>query len=90
MRPNNLDKEIMMYKGQWKERAIYLLIGAVAALSVVFLTGANGTDTSQIGRYRMCCTTRGTFTEISVIDTTNGVVKWYGGSSDGKPFDQVK
>ncbi len=79
-----------MHKGHWKERAIYLLLGAVAALAVVFLTGADGTNPSQIGRYRMCCTTRGSFTEISVIDTTNGVVKWYGGSSDGKPFDQVK
>ena len=79
-----------MPTSHWKERAIYLLIGAVAALAVVFLTGADGADTSQIGRYRMCCTTRGSFTEISVIDTTNGVVKWYGGSSDGKPFDQVK
>lgn len=79
-----------MHKDQWKERAIFLLIGAVAALAVVFLTGADGGETSQIGRYRMCCNTRGSFTEISVIDTTNGVVKWYGGSSDNKPFDQVK
>ncbi len=79
-----------MHKGLWKERALFLLIGMAAALAVVFLTGADRVDTTQIGRYRMCCTTRGSFTEIFVIDTTNGVTKWYGGSSDGKPFDQVK
>ncbi len=79
-----------MHKGLWKDRAIFLLIGVAAALAVVFLTGAGGVDTSEIGRYRMCCTTRGSFTEISVIDTTSGVVKWYGGGDDGRPFDQVK
>ena len=79
-----------MHAQQWKERAIYLLIGALAALAVVFLTGADLATSSLIGRYRMCCTPRGSFTEIHVIDTTNGMVKWLGNSDDAKSFDEIK
>ncbi len=79
-----------MHTKHWKERAIFLLIGALAALAVVFLTGADLATSSQIGRYRMCCTPRGAFTEIFVIDTTNGMVKWQGSGDDGKPFNEIK
>ncbi|MDJ0721363.1 MAG: hypothetical protein QNJ04_07025 [Desulfobacterales bacterium] len=79
-----------MHAQQWKQRAIYLLIGALAALAAVFLTGADLTTSSPIGRYRMCCTPRGSFTEIYVIDTTNGMVKWLGNSDDAKPFEEIK
>ena len=66
------------------------LVSWLTIVIAMFLVGAALPDNSEIGRYRMCCSRRGQFTEIFVIDTTNGVVKWYGGSSDGKPFDQVK
>ncbi len=79
-----------MHKQQWRERAIFLLVGALATMAVVFLAGAGPTDSSQIGRYRMCCTPRGSFTEIYVIDTTNGMVKWLGNSDDAKPFTEIK
>ena len=79
-----------MHTQQWKQRAIFLLIGALAALAVVFLTGADLSPSPQIGRYRMCCTPRGSFTEIYVIDTTNGMVKWLGNSDDAKPFHEIK
>ncbi len=79
-----------MHTEHWKQRAIFLLIGALAALAVVFLTGADLATSSQIGRYRMCCSPRGSFTEIYVIDTTNGMVKWLGNSDDAKPFDEIK
>ena len=79
-----------MHTQQWKQRAIVLWIGALAALAVVFLTGADLSPSSQIGRYRMCCTPRGSFTEIYVIDTTNGVVKWLGSGDDAKPFQEIK
>ncbi len=79
-----------MHTEHWKQRAIFLLIGALAALAVVFLTGADLSPSSEIGRYRMCCTPRGSFTEIYVIDTTNGVVKWLGNGDDAKPFTEIK
>ncbi len=79
-----------MHTQQWKQRAIFLLIGALAALAVVFLTGADRSPSSEIGRYRMCCTPRGSFTEIYVIDTTNGMVKWQGSGDDGKTFQEIK
>ena len=45
---------------------------------------------APIGRQRMCCTPWGSFSEIYVIDTTNGVVKWQGSGDDGKPFQKIK
>ena len=79
-----------MLRQQWKQRAVFLLIGALAALAVVFLTGADLSTSSPIGRYRMCCTPRGSFTEIYVIDTTNGMVKWLGSGDNAKPFQEIK
>ena len=79
-----------MKQANWRAKAVYVLIGAVAAAAFMILTGAGMTDTSQIGRYRMCCTPRGSFTEIYVIDTTNGVVKWLGSGDDAKPFQEIK
>jgi hypothetical protein len=38
----------------------------------------------------MCCTPWGSFSEIYVIDTTNGVVKWQRSGDDGKPFQKIK
>ena len=52
------------------------------------LTGAVPTQ-SDIGRYRMTVVTRNNFTDIYVVDTTTGVVKFLG-KDEGKPFDQIK
>jgi quinol-cytochrome oxidoreductase complex cytochrome b subunit len=58
-------------------------------ISIVLLfTGAVG-SCPEIGRYQMTTVVRGNFTDIFVIDTTTGVVKWLGGD-EGKPFEAVK
>ena len=63
------------------------VIGLLLVAALLFLTGAGGT--MEIGRYRMTTVVRGNFTDIFVIDTTTGVVKWLGGD-EGKPFEEVK
>ncbi len=79
-----------MNQPSWRAKAAYVLLGAFAAAALMFLTGADLTASSQIGRYRMCCTPRGAFTDIYVIDTTSGVVKWLGSGDDAKPFTEIK
>lgn len=67
---------------------IAAMTGLLLMVALLFLTGAGGNST-EIGRYRMSTVVRGNFTDIFVIDTTTGVVKWLGGD-EGKPFDEVK
>ncbi len=65
-----------------------LVIGIV--LASLFLTGtthSNGPD--QIGRYRLSVINRGGFSDLFVIDTVTGVVKWVG-KDEGKPFEEIK
>ena len=69
------------------DKATILLLCFMLGLAMLLLTGADHMP-SQIGRYRMEITTRGNFTDIYVIDTTTGVVK-YLGKDEGKPFDQA-
>ncbi len=64
-----------------------LLLGIFVLLSLVLFTGAD--YDSQVGRYRMSVITRNNFTDIFVIDTVTGVVK-YVGPDEGKPFTKVK
>jgi hypothetical protein len=64
-----------------------VLISAFVLISVFLLTGAQ--HASEVGRYRMAVVTRNNFTDIYVIDTTSGVVK-YLGKEEGKPFSEVK
>jgi hypothetical protein len=61
--------------------------GLLLALALVALTGAGGE--APIGRYQMEIISRTGFTDIFVIDTTTGVIK-YVGKDEGKPFDQVQ
>lgn len=70
-----------------RNKVLYVLLGIIIALAFVLLTGASHMQ-QQNGRYRMSVITRGNFTDIYVIDTTTGVVK-YLGKDEGKPFDQV-
>jgi hypothetical protein len=65
-----------------------VIIGLLLVVALLFLTGA-GASSGEIGRYRMTTVVRGNFTDIFVIDTTTGVVKWLGGD-EGKPFEEVK
>ncbi len=69
-------------------KASFFLLGIFLILVLLFLTGADTMRSQETGRYRMSVAIRGNFTDIYVIDTTTGVVK-YLGKDEGKPFDQV-
>jgi len=66
----------------------FFLLGLFLVLVLLLLTGADTMRSQDTGRYRMSVAIRGNFTDIYVIDTTTGVVK-YLGKDEGKPFDQV-
>jgi len=70
-----------------RHRFLIVLLSALALLSLFLLTGAD--YDSQVGRYRMSVVTRNNFTDIYVIDTVTGVVK-YLGPNEGKPFGEIK
>ncbi len=70
-----------------RHKFIIVLLSALALVSLFLLTGAD--YGSQVGRYRMSVITRNNFTDIFVIDTVTGVVK-YLGPDEGKPFGEVK
>lgn len=67
--------------------AFYLMAGLFILLALFVLMGAN--TQQSVGRYRMTIVTRNNFTDIFVIDTTSGVIK-YVGKDEGKPFDRIK
>jgi cell division protein FtsX len=76
-----------MNDGDRKQGLWIAVFGAFILLSIFLLIGAQ--YESQVGRYRMQVITRNNFTDIFVIDTTTGVVK-YLGKDEGKPFSEVK
>lgn len=63
------------------------LMGALVAFSFMALAAAD--NTPQIGRYQMEVAQRHSFTDIYVIDTVTGVVK-YLGKDEGKPFADIR
>jgi len=69
-------------------KASFILLGIFLILALLLLTGADTMRPQETGRYRMSVAIRGNFTDIYVIDTVTGVVK-YLGKDEGKPFDQV-
>ncbi len=59
-------------------------------LGFLLLSGAtHNTGSSQIGRYRLSVNNRSGFTELFVIDTATGIVK-YVGKDEGKTFEEIK
>lgn len=66
---------------------VYLMMGFFLFLAFVVLTGAIAEH--DVGRYRMAVITRNSITDVYVIDTSSGVVK-YVGRDEGKPFAQMK
>lgn len=69
-------------------KASFILLGIFMILVLFLMTGADTMRPQETGRYRMSVSIRGNFTDIYVIDTVTGVVK-YLGKDEGKPFDQV-
>lgn len=63
-----------------------LLASVLVALSVLLLAAAG--NSPQAGRYRMSVVVRNNFTDIYIIDTATGVVK-YAGKDEGKPFEAI-
>jgi hypothetical protein len=76
-----------MNSRQQRHGWLIVCLSALALLTLFLLTGADYGP--QVGRYRMSVITRNNFTDIFVIDTVTGVVK-YLGPDEGKPFDQIK
>ena len=68
-------------------KMLFAAIGLVIGLALLLLVGA--TYDNQIGRYRMSVITRNNFTDIYVIDTVTGAVK-YLGKDEGRPFEEIK
>ena len=71
-----------------KKVSLLVLVGFLL-IAMLLLTGANGSSQPQVGRYRMAVTTRNNFTDIYVIDTATGIVK-YLGKDEGKPFQKIE
>jgi len=72
-----------------KKHIFLVVLGMFMMLTLAVVTGATHTNMDQTGRYRMQVITRNNFTDIFIIDTTTGVVK-YVGKDEGKPFDQIQ
>jgi hypothetical protein len=72
----------------WTERITFFAIGVFVVITMLFLTGA--TNFPLIGRYQLEIIERRDFADIYVIDTTNGIVKWYDQKDEGKTFEQIK
>ena len=77
-----------MKKNDWITKITFFMIGAGAVITLLFLTGA--TTVSQIGRYQIDCIARGQFTDVYVIDTSTGAVKWVDDKNENVPFEKIK
>ena len=69
------------------QAVVYFAAGILLALVLVALIGAGGE--APVGRYQMEIVSRTGFTDIFVMDTTTGVIK-YVGKDEGKPFSQMQ
>jgi hypothetical protein len=72
-----------------KQQLVYFALGAVIALSMVFIIGA-GPDNTQIGRYQISTCLKHDWVYVFVIDTATGVVKFVDDKNENKPFGEIK
>ena len=72
----------------WFEKFLFLIMGAGVVIAFLFLTGA--ASVPQIGRYQIESISRGDFSDVYVIDTTTGAVKWWDTKHENMPFEQIK
>jgi hypothetical protein len=47
-------------------------------------------EVPQIGRYQIEAVSRGEFSDIYVVDTTTGAVKWWDSKYENMPFEEIK
>jgi hypothetical protein len=78
---------IMETKG-WLQKFTFLVLGVILATTVFFLTGAAGVP--EVGRYQMEAIPRGNSSDLYVIDTTSGEIKWLDFKDQGKPFGDIE
>jgi hypothetical protein len=72
----------------------FFIFGVLSVVAVLLLSGAKGMDSAEkndgnaIGRYQMEIVMRDRSTQIYVMDTTSGAVKWV--DDMNKPFAKLK
>lgn len=69
-----------------RENWVSILVGAVGMLILFLLIGASSHPSK--GKYQMEAVVRERITQIYVMDTTTGVVKWV--DAMNTPFEQMK
>ena len=73
---------------EWVEKFTFFLVGAGVVIAFLFLTGT--TSIPQIGRYQIEGVSRDGFTNLYLIDTTTGAVKWWDTDHEDVPFEKIK
>jgi hypothetical protein len=66
----------------------YFILGVLACIGILFLTGAG--DGGQVGRYQVSTCLKRDWVYVYVIDTTTGVVKFVDEKDENKPFEEIK
>jgi hypothetical protein len=70
------------------DKFVFFLIVAGVLIAFVFLTGT--ASIPQIGRYQIEAVSRGNYSDVYVIDTTTGAVKWWDTKHENIPFEKIK
>ena len=76
----------MLKNERTKINLMFFLGGAICCLALFFLTGA--ASQAPTGKYELEVVTRDRLTQIYVIDTSTGAVKWV--DSMNTPFAKLK
>ena len=77
-----------MKSSGWVGKFTFFIVGAGVVIAFLFLTGT--ANVSQIGRYQIQAVSRGNFSDVYVIDTTTGAIKWWDTKHENKPFEEIK
>jgi hypothetical protein len=86
-KPGRKRGAFMKMEGLFNKFAFFI-IGAGVAIAFLFLIGA--ASVPQIGRYQIGAVSRGNYSDVYVIDTTTGAVKWWDSKNENIPFEQIK
>ena len=71
------------------QRIMYLILGVVATLGLVFISGS-GPTAAQVGRYQISTCLKRDWVYVYVIDTVTGTVKFVDEKNENKPFEEIK
>ena len=72
-----------------RQHIVYLVLGAVITLGLVFIIGA-GSNGTQVGRYQVSTCLKRDWVYVYVIDTATGAVKFVDEKNENKPFEEIK